>query len=84
MNFEAEWYTRVREVMHLNGGPVCYLRMNIGKVDLSCLLFAKAFMDNATLAFSWRTMGASCWEWQEGWRLPLSLSLSRWKETYTN
>ena len=43
MNFEAEWYTRVREVMHLNGGPVCYLRMNIGKVDLSCVSFAEAF-----------------------------------------
>ena len=24
----------VREAMHLNGGPVCYLRMNIGKVLL--------------------------------------------------
>ena len=42
-SLQAEWYTRVREVMHLNGGPVCYLRMNIGKVDLSCVSFAEAF-----------------------------------------
>jgi len=30
---EAEWYTRVREAMQLNGGPVCYIRMNIGKLE---------------------------------------------------
>ena len=60
---QAEWYTRVREVMHLNGGPVCYLRMNIGKVPLSCLFFATTLeFDDNILAFSWRMMGASCWE----------------------
>ena len=62
-SLQAEWYTRVREVMHLNGGPVCYIRMNIGKVCLSCLFCATTLdFDDKILAFSWRMMGASYWE----------------------
>ena len=65
----------VREAMHLNGGPVCYLRMNIGKVYPSYLFFAITF-----LFFSWRMKEASYWEWQGVSRLPHFPSLSRWQD----